>query len=206
MDMAMGMVHADYTNYPHWQLSLRHYWMADLSNLGLDQMNRDGKAAQESFELALRLGRDSTAFRVMANYATIIGNEPALVSSSVPVTAEELIKKASQIQPMDATIQHRLGLYHGNRSQLKKSLENFIKAIDLDPRNADYFQDIGKILKRTSKSKNQKEKQKFKILLTIFKVEMDEIKKRHPLFKHEIEKGIGIVQQIVGGKLWEKGR
>ena len=204
MDMAMGMVHADYTDYPHWQLSLRHYWMADLSNLGVDQMRlgkvatKNYEAAQKSFELALRLGRDSTAFHAMANYATLLGNKPEWVPPSVNVTAEYLTKKASQIHPLDSTIQHHLGLYYGNKGQLKEALKNFTKTIDIDPRDTDYFQDVGKILKRASESKKPKEKRKFKMLLAYFKVEIGKIKKGHPLFKNEIEKGLEIVKQAIG--------
>lgn len=70
VDMALKQLEADYIfdgpgwkAHSYWELSLRHFYMTDLSNLGRNQTGLGDLArAEQSLSTALQMGEDSAAF------------------------------------------------------------------------------------------------------------------------------------------------
>ena len=96
LDMSLKQALADYSErYSYFEVSLRHYWMMDLSNLGGGQ-SKAGKTseAQETYELALRLGKDSTIHYVMSSYSALLST---LWQSSGEHRKDKIRRKADSL-------------------------------------------------------------------------------------------------------------
>ena len=109
VDMALGMVDADYVDplpslwqaHPWWELSLRHFWMGHLSNRGLDQQrNGDLKAAKFDYDTGFMLGKDSTAYLLFGNMATWFeaSKSPKSHPATTRGTALDIVLRAQQEQ------------------------------------------------------------------------------------------------------------
>ncbi|MDO8527483.1 MAG: hypothetical protein Q7T03_07345 [Deltaproteobacteria bacterium] len=181
MDMGMKMVRADYAaDHDYWELSLRQYWMVDLSNIAVGQSKADHQEqATASYETALNMGIDSTAHHSFLNYFYILS--PAGKSASrFCKNASDCLRQAFALYPYSPEVWFEIGrARHGNYA---KALEAFLEAIDLDPRYAEAYEAIGKIGDRTA-TKNKKLAEDLKKRI---RKGMGRIYKNHPLLHHTI--------------------
>ena len=155
VDVALKQLEADYIRktdqwkaHPYWELSLRHFYMADLANLGGNQTGFGNLAgAGQSLATALQLGEDSTASYAMGNYSYLLSQRFGRFFSDskgykeirerMDKDIDKYSKAAVEINPDDAILQLNRGIYLSNKKDWvnwKEIISAFLKSIDADPR------------------------------------------------------------------------
>jgi len=206
VDVALKLLEADYIKeetgkwqaHPYWELSLRHFYMADLANFGKDQIGRDFSKAEQSFKTALDLGEDSTAFHAKGNFVRLLSQRAKKLShrskdykknyEDLDKNIDKYSKEAVIINPYNPVFQFNRGMYLTNKknwSNWTEIITCFLDSIDADPRYIKPYQELGVAIHGIRKNvpdlfSAEEEKE--------LKKQIDVIVQKHPLLKEIIIK------------------
>lgn len=164
VDVALRLLEGDYVRatdqwkaHPYWELSLRHFYMADLANLGEDQINHGKyKAAERNFETALQMGEDSTAYHVMGNYAHLFGikaeqlscrlKDKRKICKNMDENIDKYSKEATAINPYDPVFQFNRGKFLLYKHDLASAVDALLQSMDADSRYILPYQKLRKVI------------------------------------------------------------
>lgn len=160
LDMALQMPEADYARpgplrAPYWILSLRHYWMMDLANMGFDLGKSGVDKAQEIYGHGLWLGQDSTAYHLFRNYGVLLADHSPMTKpdGSPCATSDHCTKQALELNSQDLVIHLNRaddligGIRVGKKKQYERALDHLLRALEIDPRYLNTFTALKELLK-----------------------------------------------------------